>query len=481
MRQFAIKITALFLGLSLTTLPATSEQVTEAKSTGLILMDEDEYDALPERDPLMRGRLPQFVDLSSFFPEPGHQGSQGSCVGWAVGYALKTYQEALEFNISQPQEWDHFSPAFVFNSIKQGDDCTAGSRISDALEFVSNTGAVRMQDFPYEEAQCLPPADDVKSLGRDYSIKSYRRLQKEGMLFAIREALSNEKPVVIAMRVFPSFENWSGGGNYQHDPDIEFQVDFHAVTVVGYDDERRALKIINSWGDGWGDDGFFWMDYRAARQLIAEAYVTTDRLFDEPYPDDPGIILASNPDDAPSSNAASGAPTPAEDDEDISATIAAEPAAPEPITEEMLANAVTGHVGRSAEGQTPMGYDYYPASVWLNLEEPMLSQIESVEYYFYHPTFFNPKLPVEDSNVFLATWRGYGCIENAEVKVQLVSGEQLAAPFDLCTIWDRFHPGAFRKDGTRDGTAPLSDDEDFYDGEDAQKLESKSGLRKKDG
>ena len=461
MRTLATSLAALSLTLAGGVLSAQAEEVTSSKSTGLILMDEEEYDALPERDPLMRGRLPQFVDLSSFFPEPGYQGAQGSCVGWAVGYALKTYQEALEFNISQPQEWDHFSPAFVFNSIKQGEDCTAGSRISDALEFVANTGAVRMNDFPYEEAQCLPPADEVMSLDRDYSIKSYRRLQKDGMLFAIREALSNEKPVVIAMRVFPSFETWDGGGNYRHDPDIEFQVDFHAVTVVGYDDERRALKIINSWGTDWGDDGYFWMDYRAARQLIAEAYVTTDRLFDEPFPEETGIVLVSTNEEAPGTNAASGAPMD-DEDADLSEILALEPAAgTEPLTEALLANAVTGHVGRSAEGQTPQGYDYYPAAVWLNLEAPMLDQIESTEYYFYHPTFFNPKRPVEDSNVFLATWKGYGCIENAEVKVTLKSGEQLAAPFNLCTIWDRFHPGAFRKDGSRGGTAPLSEDQEF--------------------
>jgi len=454
MRTLAASFTALSFAITGLALPASAEQVASSKSTGLILMDEAEYDALPERDPLMRGRLPQFVDLSSFFPPPGHQGTQGSCVGWAVGYALKTYQEALEFNISQPQAWDHFSPAFVFNSIKQGDDCTAGSRISDALEFVANTGAVRMDDFPYEEAQCLPPAEDMSSIARDYTIKSYRRLQKEGMLFAIREALSNEKPVVIAMRVFPSFESWDGGGNYRHDPDTEFQVDYHAVTVVGYDDERRALKIINSWGTGWGDEGFFWMDYRAARQLIAEAYVTTDRLFDEPYPEEETLVLAMDPDAPRGNSAASGAPI----EEDADEMVVPEPAV---LDVNMIANAVTGHVGRSAEGQTPQGYDFYPASVWLNLDEEYLNQIASVRYYFYHRTFRNPMRPVEDSNVFLATWKGYGCIENAEVKVQLKSGEELAAPFNLCTIWDRFHPGAFRKDGSRGGTAPLSENDDF--------------------
>lgn len=454
MHKTALSLAALSFCLTSLALPAQSQEVTSSKSTGLILMDEDDYDALPERDPLMRGRLPQFVDLSSFFPPPGHQGAQGSCVGWAVGYALKTYQEALEFNISRPQAWDHFSPAFVFNSIKQGDDCSAGSRISDALEFVSNTGVVRMDDFPYEEGQCLPPAEDMSSIARDYTIKSYRRLQKDGMLFAIREALSNEKPVVVAMRVFPSFEDWDGGSNYRHDPDIEFQVDFHAVTVVGYDDERRALKIINSWGTEWGDDGFFWMDYRAARDLIAEAYVTTDRLFDEPFPDETAIVLASDSDTPRGNNAASGAPIEEEMDD-------AAPADPEPLDVNMLANAVTGHVGRNAEGQTPQGYDYYPASVWLNLEAPYLNQIASVRYYFYHRTFRNPMHPESDSNVFLASWHGYGCIENAEVKVVLKSGEELAAPFNLCTIWDRFHPAAFRKDGSRGGTAPLSENEDF--------------------
>ncbi len=455
MRQIATSLAAVSICLTSLALPAQSEQVTASKSTGLILMDEEDYDALPERDPLMRGRLPQYVDLSNFFPTPGHQGAQGSCVGWAVGYALKTYQEAFEFNISSPQAWDHFSPAFVFNSIKQGEDCGAGSRISDALEFVANTGAVRMNDFPYEEGQCLPPVEDMSSIARDYAIKSYRRLQKDGMLFAIREALSNEKPVVIAMRVFPSFEQWQGGENYRHDPDIEFQVDFHAVTVVGYDDERRALKVINSWGTDWGDDGFFWMDYRAARQLIAEAYVTTDRLFDEPALNETSIILASDPRSPRGTTSASGAPMVEEEAED------AAPAEPDPLDVNRLANAVTGHVGRSAEGKTPQGYDYFPASVWLNLDQSYLDQIESVNYYFYHRTFRNPMRPEADSNVFLANWKGYGCIENAEVKVTLKSGEELAAPFNLCTIWDRFHPGAFRKDGRRSGTAPLPSSEDF--------------------
>ena len=449
MRTISLGIIALTLGSLIPPAIGQAENL-PPKGTGLILMDEADYAALPERAPLMRGRLPEFVDLSSFFPEPGHQGAQGSCVGWAVGYALKTYQEAIEFNISSPQSWDHFSPAFVFNSIKQSEDCGAGSRISDALEFVANTGAVRMQDFPYEEAVCLPPSDEMKSRGREFSIKSYRRLQRDGLLFAMREALSNEKPVVIALRVFPSLEQWQGDENYRVDLDSEVQVDFHAVTVVGYDDERRALKVINSWGTDWGDAGYFWLAYDAVGPLVAEAYVTTDRRYDEPYSEDPSLVLAAEPDDPSTMTAASGAP-------DANAPVMEVIE----VTEDQLARAVVGHVGRTAEGQTPRGYDYYPASVWLDLPPATLAQIASVEYYFYHSTFSNPMRPVSDSNVFLATWKGYGCIQNAEVKVTFNSGEAVSAPFNLCTIWDRFHPGGFRKDGSSVGTDPIAEDVRF--------------------
>ena len=421
----------------------------EDRGTGLIPLSDEEYDALDERDPLMRGSLPPFVDLSSFFPVPGHQGSQGSCVGWAVGYALKTYQEAFETQTVRPDPYYHFSPAFVFNSIKQGDDCFAGSRITDALDFIAATGAVSMDDFPYLDDECPAPSEDILARGADYKIESYRRLER-GNIFAIREALANEKPVVAGMYVYPSFQTWEGDGIYAHDPENEFREDYHAVTIVGFDHEKGALKLINSWGTDWGDNGYAWVDYRAAQKLIREAYVTTDRLFGEFDTEEPGMVFADNPMESTTSVAASGAPeanTP-------------EPPA-EPVTEQMLERAVTGHVGRDAEGQTPSGYDYYPASVWLALEEPQLQQIETVEYYFYHPTFRNPQVPVADTTVFLATWKGYGCGERAEVVVALKSGETIRAPFDLCQIWDRFHPGAFRKDGTRSGTRPLSSRDSF--------------------
>lgn len=35
----------------------------------------------------------------------------------------------------------------------------------------------------------------------------------------------------------------------------------HAVLAVGYDDNRGAVLVQNSWGKSWGNEGLFWMPY----------------------------------------------------------------------------------------------------------------------------------------------------------------------------------------------------------------------------
>lgn len=39
----------------------------------------------------------------------------------------------------------------------------------------------------------------------------------------------------------------------------------HAMCLIGYDDDKGdngAFRVVNSWGTNWGDNGFFWVDYK---------------------------------------------------------------------------------------------------------------------------------------------------------------------------------------------------------------------------
>ena len=47
-------------------------------------------------DILIDPDMPPEHDLSEFLPEVGNQGKQGSCVAWATGYYLKSFQENYE-------------------------------------------------------------------------------------------------------------------------------------------------------------------------------------------------------------------------------------------------------------------------------------------------------------------------------------------------------------------------------------------------
>ena len=45
-----------------------------------------------------------------------------SCVGWALGYAIKTYQERVELGWSLEPPEHRFSPAYVYNQLNGGHD-----------------------------------------------------------------------------------------------------------------------------------------------------------------------------------------------------------------------------------------------------------------------------------------------------------------------------------------------------------------------
>jgi hypothetical protein len=72
-------------------------------------------------------RIPSRADISSKMPPVGSQGSQGSCVGWATTYGIKTYHEKLKNQWiygTAPQAGgkgtNYFSPAWTYNQINGG-------------------------------------------------------------------------------------------------------------------------------------------------------------------------------------------------------------------------------------------------------------------------------------------------------------------------------------------------------------------------
>ena len=50
----------------------------------------------------------------------------------------------------------------------------------------------------------------------------------------------------------------------------------HAMAVVAYDETRQAVRVLNSWGQDWGDGGYAWINYDTFRERMNEAWTIRD-------------------------------------------------------------------------------------------------------------------------------------------------------------------------------------------------------------
>jgi hypothetical protein len=259
-----------------TMLPAHAQEVERA--TGLIFADEEDYRSIPLASAFMRGDLPSRKDLSSWFPVPGDQGAQSSCVGWAVAYGLKTYQEAVERKV-RPTLSTTFSPSYIYNQIKGG-GCQAGSHIYDALNLVRSEGVAPMSEFRYDARSCdTEPDTATKNVARPFTIADWRRVDISNEV-EVKSQITSGFPVVIGMYIDHSFQNLSGNNVYRGRTGP--LTGGHAMVVVGYDDGRGAYKVLNSWGASWGDGGFGWISYNAFANQVREAYTAQDVIVTDP-------------------------------------------------------------------------------------------------------------------------------------------------------------------------------------------------------
>lgn len=270
---------AIPLLLALTACVSTaSAQDPEGHGTGLVYGSEEDYRDLPLVTAPMMGTLPAAKDLSDWFPEPGDQGTQGSCVGWAVGYGLKSYQEAIERR-TKPSASTTYSPSYIYNQIRAG-SCAGGSSIQDALGLVRRQGIASMQDFPYDARNCSAmPSDEVRRRARPQAIADWRRVDINDRV-EVKSQLNAGFPVVIGMDIDQGFESLGHGQIYTGPSGKD--LGGHAMVVVGYDDNKGAYKVLNSWGTTWGTGGYGWISYEAFERRVKRAYTAQDIVITDP-------------------------------------------------------------------------------------------------------------------------------------------------------------------------------------------------------
>jgi hypothetical protein len=247
-----------------------SAQERKLPATGLEFTEPDKYQSIPLAASLFAGALPNRVLLSPL-PPVGDQRNQSSCVGWAVAYALKTYQEhqGRRWGVDPPKH--AFSPSYIYNQKRTSPDCSGGITFPAALDLLKMEGVPPLLSFDYHPTECSRlPSPAEKAIAANYRIEGYRRIDTSDA-FEVKTYIAGGSPVLIGMAIDRVFADFAGSAPY---PGITgTQVGGHAMTVVGYDDDLGAFRVINSWGGTWGDKGYFWISYDGFKKSVREAYV----------------------------------------------------------------------------------------------------------------------------------------------------------------------------------------------------------------
>lgn len=204
------------------------------------------------------GTLPASVDLSDVMTPCWDQGSLGACTAFAIGGALM-YERAL--NESE------FTPSFLQlyyseRALEGSINIDAGAYIRDGAKIAAQVGVAPASAWPYIESKfAQKPPKSVMLAALDNRVTSYKRVQRN--ITGIRRVLSNANTIVFGISVYESFESSavSRTGYVPMPAPNEELLGGHAVLMVGYDHVAKLFKVRNSWGDGWGDGGYFWLPY----------------------------------------------------------------------------------------------------------------------------------------------------------------------------------------------------------------------------
>ncbi|MCX8019672.1 MAG: C1 family peptidase [Chitinophagaceae bacterium] len=95
---------------------------------------------------------------------------------------------------------------------------------------------------------------------------------------AIKEAICKYGPVAASVQVTPLFQNYTNGVFFEFESNYNNPTSNHAIVIVGWDDDKQAWLIKNSWGTDWGEDGYMWIKYnsnnigRRAAWIVAKKF-----------------------------------------------------------------------------------------------------------------------------------------------------------------------------------------------------------------
>jgi C1A family cysteine protease len=232
--------------------------------------------------------LPVSADLREWCSPVEDQGRLGSCTAHA-GAGVIEYYERKSFG-----RHTDASRLFLYkvtrNMMKMTGD--TGAFLRTTMGAMVLFGAPPEAYWPYtddEKGFDREPPAFCYAFAQNYQTVKYFRHDLPGtkpqeVLSKVKTYLSKGHPAMFGFTVYNSIEQAEKTGKIPFPSGKEKIEGGHAIVAVGYDDRIKiknrygkvettgALLIRNSWGKGWGEEGYGWLPYDYILKGLAEDF-----------------------------------------------------------------------------------------------------------------------------------------------------------------------------------------------------------------
>lgn len=200
--------------------------------------------------------LSRGVSLEPLAPLPLDQGRLGSCTGYSAACGIAT---KLRFQAQTPETAWIPAPLDLYlgGRLREGTQASdAGAVIFDVLKHAEERGVAPWSLWGDADFRGPAPSEIIAERGKTRLV-NWEPLDWD--VDTLRWEISCGNPLLVGARVFDNI--MSVGRDGLVPMPVGSAIGGHALCVIGYDDDRRALRIQNSWGVEWGDAGRAWLPY----------------------------------------------------------------------------------------------------------------------------------------------------------------------------------------------------------------------------
>lgn len=207
------------------------------------------------------------------------QGDCGACWAFAAMAAFESSYliQGGNNNINVSEQY--------FIDCSDAGSCEGGSPQAVFRWLNNKNGIPSETTLPYSgnETRCNNPVASYQMAQWDY-VAPERRWNIIPSIAAIKKAITTHGAVVSSMYASRDFYAFRGGRVFLERSNV---MPNHAVVIIGWDDNKQAWLVKNSWGTWWGDNGYAYIEYKSCQIGMSALWVDAKVNGSSPKPPSP--------------------------------------------------------------------------------------------------------------------------------------------------------------------------------------------------